>query len=59
MTVGDRLMSIKKGDERFVPVRLRVDRQVAAPDGVRSMRFLWAGLVMRLRQITIIDVNLM
>ena len=52
-------MSIKKVDERFVTARLRVDRQVAAPDGVRSMRFLWAGLVMRLRQITIIDVKLM
>ena len=52
-------MSIKKGGERFVPARLRVDRQVAAPDGVRSIRFLWAGLVMRLRQITIIDVKLM
>jgi hypothetical protein len=52
-------MSIGKWDERFVPARLRVDSQATAPDGVRSMRFLWAGSVMRLHQITTIGVKLM
>ena len=59
MTVGDRMMSIGKWDERFVRARLRVDSQATAPDGVRSMRFLWAGSVIRLHQITTIGVKLM